>query len=211
MHVSLLWTSGALVAAGVALIAARAWLLRGLSARAAPVGASVLSPQPRTSAPERRWHLALPALAVVALVLGLVVQKEGILRTGTTVLLDLAPSDPRSLLQGDYVTLRYAESDAVLQATGWDDHRSRVAVFHKGDDGVARFVRLDDRTPLSTGDLLLRAQRVERGYAFGADSYFFSEGNGATWERACYAEVKVAGDGTAVLVGLRDEARATLH
>lgn len=211
MHVSLLWTSGALVSAGAALIAARAWLLRGLGARPVPVGASVLSPQPRAPAQEQRWRLALPALAVTAMVVGLVVHKEGILRTGTTVLLELAPRDPRSLLQGDYVTLRYAESDAVLEATGWDDRRTRVVVFHQGDDGVARFVRLDDPTPLGTGDLRLRAQRVESGYAFGADSYFFSEGNGATWERARYAEVKVARDGTAVLVGLRDQDRASLR
>ncbi len=211
MHVSLLWTSGALVAAGVALMAARAWLLRGLAAPAAPVGASVLSPQPRAVMSERRWPLALPALAVVAVVLGLVVHKEGVVRTGTTALLELAPRDPRSLLQGDYVTLQYADSDAVHEATGWDERKDRLAVFHRGDDGVARFVRLDDHGPLGAGELRLRAQRVQMGYAFGADSYFFAEGNGATWERARYAEMKIAGDGTAVLVGLRDEAFALLR
>ncbi|MBI1949257.1 MAG: GDYXXLXY domain-containing protein [Deltaproteobacteria bacterium] len=211
MHVSLLWTSAALVVAGVSVIAARAWLLRGGQAPTAPVGASVLSPQPRTRPADRRLRLALPTLAVVAVLLGLIVHKEGILRTGTTALLELAPRDPRSLLQGDYVALAYRDSANVLAATGWDERRDRVVVFQLGADGIARFVRLEDASALAHDELLLRALRTNTGYAFGADSYFFSEGAGDTWERARYAEVKVGHDGTAVLVGLRDEGRALLR
>ena len=33
--------------------------------------------------------------------------KEQIVRNGETVLLRIAPRDPRSLLQGDYIALRY--------------------------------------------------------------------------------------------------------
>lgn len=211
MHVSLLWTSAALVVAGVAVIAARAWLLRGGQAPIVPEGASVLSPQPRTRSPERRLHLVVPTVAVVAVLLGLIVHKEGVLRSGTTVLLELAPRDPRSLLQGDYVALRYAESNAVLEATGWDERKDRVAIFRLGEDGIGRFARLNDASALGEGELRLRALRTNSGYAFGADSYFFAEGGGATWERARFAEVKVGDDGTAVLVGLRDQDRALLH
>ncbi|MEL7161197.1 MAG: GDYXXLXY domain-containing protein, partial [Bacteroidota bacterium] len=39
-----------------------------------------------------------------------VVQKERILDSGELVLLELAPVDPRSLLQGDYMRLNYAIS-----------------------------------------------------------------------------------------------------
>ena len=211
MHVSLLWTSAALVAAGIALVAARAWLLRGPSASPAPLGASVLSPQPRAARTERRGLLLLPALAVLAVVLGLVVHKEGIVRDGRTVLLELAPRDPRSFLQGDYVALRYAESSAVLEATGWDERRDRVVVFRLGDDQVGHFVRLDDDTPLGDGEMRLRALRSNSDFAFGADSYFFSEGRGGDWERARFAEVKVGGNGTAVLVGLLDGERTRLR
>ena len=35
-------------------------------------------------------------------------QKEEIKANGETVLLELAPVDPRSLMQGDYMRLRYA-------------------------------------------------------------------------------------------------------
>jgi uncharacterized membrane-anchored protein len=205
MHVSLLWTSGALVAAGVALVAARAWLLRGGVAAVAPAGASVLSPQPRVPSRERRVRLALPALAVVAVVLGLVVHKEGIVKDGRTVLLELAPRDPRSFLQGDYVSLRYAAAADVLGVTGWDDRRDHLAVFRLDEKGVGRFVALDEEGSLANDHVRVRALRTRSDYTFGADSYFFSEGRGGEWERARYAELKVAPDGTSVLVGLRDE------
>lgn len=211
MHVSLLWTSVALAAAGVALIAARAWLLRGSAPRPEPVGASVLSPQPRTKPRARRSWLALPALAVVVAVVGLVAHKEHIVSEGRTVLLELAPQDPRSFLQGDYVALRYAASDDLLEAVGWDSPRDHVAVFRIDEQGVGRYAALDDGAPLAAEELRIRAMRRRFGYAFGADSYFFSEGRGGEWERARYAELKVAPDGSSVLVGLRDKDRARMR
>lgn len=211
MHVSLLWTSVALAAAGVALIAARAWLLRGGVARPEPVGASVLSPQPRVRPKARRAWLALPSLAVVAAVLGLVVHKEHIVSEGRTVLLELAPQDPRSFLQGDYVALGYAASEPLLAAVGWDSPQDHLAVFRIDEDGVGHYVAVDERAALADDEVRIRAMRRRFGYAFGADSYFFSEGRGGEWERARYAELKVAADGSSVLVGLRDKERALMR
>ncbi len=37
----------------------------------------------------------------------LIYKKENILKSGKTVLLKLAPRDPRSLIQGDFMSLRY--------------------------------------------------------------------------------------------------------
>jgi uncharacterized membrane-anchored protein len=38
----------------------------------------------------------------------------------------------------------------------------------------------------------------------GAESFFFEEGSAAQFERAKFGELKVAPDGSSVLVGLRD-------
>lgn len=211
MHVSLLWTSGALVAAGVALMAARAWLLRGGTAPSVPHGASVLSPQPRVDSRERRVLLALPALAVVAVVLGLVVHKEGVIRDGRTVLMELAPNDPRSFLAGDYVALRYAAADQVFTAVDYGDRRDHLVVLQLDEHGVGRFARLDDAMSVAGNEVRIRARRARHTYVFGADSYFFSEGRGGEWERARYAELKVAPDGSSVLVALRDAERVRMR
>ena len=47
---------------------------------------------------------------VLVLVNLLVLQKQRVLDGGRTVLLGLRPADPRSLMQGDYMELRYAEA-----------------------------------------------------------------------------------------------------
>lgn len=41
-------------------------------------------------------------------------QKEQTLRDGQLVLFELAPVDPRSLMQGDYMNLRYREATSDL-------------------------------------------------------------------------------------------------
>lgn len=54
-----------------------------------------------------RLTFILIVLAQVILVLGIVLQQEYMGARGTTVLLRTVPVDPRSLFQGDYVSLRY--------------------------------------------------------------------------------------------------------
>ncbi|MCI0507948.1 MAG: GDYXXLXY domain-containing protein, partial [Gammaproteobacteria bacterium] len=47
-------------------------------------------------------------LAVVLLLANyFIISKEQVLANGKVMLLDLAPRDPRSILQGDYMVLRY--------------------------------------------------------------------------------------------------------
>lgn len=63
-----------------------------------------------------------------------VVQKEETLAKGRLVLLELAPVDPRSLMQGDYMRLNYA----IRQVPHLDSLQRRgYAVVHVGEDGVA--------------------------------------------------------------------------
>ena len=42
-------------------------------------------------------------------------QKEQTLRDGQLVLFELAPVDPRSLMQGDYMSLRYREATCRIK------------------------------------------------------------------------------------------------
>ena len=57
--------------------------------------------------PKVRIAFILVVAAQLALLIGMVGFKEFTLQTGTDVVLQTVPVDPRSLLQGDYVILRY--------------------------------------------------------------------------------------------------------
>jgi len=148
------------------------------------------------------------ALVVVALT-SLVVRKEAVLTHGKTVLLELAPVDPRSLMQGDYMVLDYAIS-RELQRQLPDSTNGRL-VLRLDELGVGRFVRTHDAgTPLQPEEFLLR-YRVRNGRVrLGAEAFFFQEGHANRYERAKYGELRVQEDGNSVLVGLRDAERQPL-
>ena len=83
-------------------------------------------------------------VATVLLVINVeIVGKEQIIRNGTTVLLRIAPRDPRSLLQGDYMALRYTMAGAVARAAAQLDINDGIAVIELDERNEAIFVSLD--------------------------------------------------------------------
>lgn len=147
--------------------------------------------------------LAITTVVVLALVNLQIVGKELIVKDGTTVLLRLAPEDPRSLLQGDYMALRYAMASRVASAArdaGVDDGRAVIAL----DDGRARFETLYEGQTLERNQHLLKFRKRGDSVRLASDAYFFEEGTWATYSNARFGELRVADDGEAVLIGLRD-------
>lgn len=135
-------------------------------------------------------------------------QKERLLRGGRSVLLELAPRDPRSLLQGDYMDLDYALA-RTLQGLP-DLPRNGHAVLRADARGVAGLVRLHRGEPLQPGEFLLRYRLRGMRPRFGAESYFFQEGQGPRLQPARFGELKVDASGSALLVGLRGADLQTL-
>ncbi|RKZ93014.1 MAG: hypothetical protein DRR19_02445 [Candidatus Parabeggiatoa sp. nov. 1] len=149
----------------------------------------------------------LLVLAVAVIVLALVnyeiYNKEHLLAEGTTVLLELAPVDPRSLIQGDYMILRYKIADLPELS---DTEKDGYLVIERNENQVAKFKRIyDDVTPLQMDEILLRFRKRGRGIRLGAESFFFQEGHAEYYDNARYGELRVAPSGDSVLVGLRDE------
>jgi uncharacterized membrane-anchored protein len=135
----------------------------------------------------------------VVLVLGAVnwsiYSKESIKTNGERIYLTLAPVDPRSLMQGDYMALRFAlANDLNTQAGG-------SAPLTVDPNGVATLDRGNEK------DSLRIRYRVRNGRVWlGTNAYFFEEGTAQQYEAARYGEFRVdRKTGEAVLVSLRDE------
>ena len=129
--------------------------------------------------------------------------KETLIRNGQPILLELAPVDPRSLIQGDYMALRY-KMGADLENLETLPVRGKL-VITVADTGVATFVRVDDGTPLAAGERLINYYKHGWQVDLGATSFFFQEGKADAYASAKYGEVRVDASGTSILVGLRDE------
>ncbi|RLA10312.1 MAG: hypothetical protein DRQ59_12190 [Gammaproteobacteria bacterium] len=130
--------------------------------------------------------------------------KEQIVRNGTTVLLRIAPRDPRSLLQGDYMALRYTMAGAVASAAEQFEMNDGIAVIELGELDEAKFVSLYKDQSLQEGQHLLRYRKRGDSVRLASDAYFFEEGSGQEYRVARFGEIRINTNGDAVLIGLRD-------
>ncbi|MDQ3252657.1 MAG: GDYXXLXY domain-containing protein [Acidobacteriota bacterium] len=149
----------------------------------------------------------LVSVSIIVTLNFLIYQKQSALNSGSTVLLRLAPVDPRSLMQGDYMRLRYGlveDATTALGAVSEHEASDGKLVITLDQNRVARFVRVYRGEALAPGELLLRYRK--RGEVrLGAESFFFEEGKASLYEQARYGELKVTANGDSILVGLRNE------
>lgn len=139
--------------------------------------------------------------------------RQQVVDSGQPILLELRPVDPRSLMQGDYMTLRYAEPL-------FPDTQARSALSRRGAfivkldvESVATYARLDDGTPLATNEVRLKYKLLDESGAIrlGAESFFFEEGQADVYDAARYGVLHVDVAGNSVLVGLADEEKVLLR
>jgi uncharacterized membrane-anchored protein len=142
-------------------------------------------------------------LIVLAAVNYSIYGKEEIIRSGETVYLELVPVDPRSLMQGDYMALRFRlteEIQAARSADAFDDSQRSVPLAL--DDRRIATLGSVDETGLRMGFKVLAYEEIW----LGTNAYFFAEGTAERYTGARYGEFRLSREtGEAVLVGLRDE------
>jgi len=158
-------------------------------------------------------RLALPsALMPVTVALCLVVvnigiwQKEAVIAHGRTVLVELAPVDPRSLAQGDYMALNFRLPPVAAQPRP-NDMPPHV-VMQVDERGVAIPLRIElagEEAPvLAPGELRIALSAKDGRWMLVTDAWFFKEGDAQRFSAARYGEFRITPDGDALLVGLRD-------
>ncbi|WP_216933843.1 MULTISPECIES: GDYXXLXY domain-containing protein [unclassified Acinetobacter] len=159
----------------------------------------------------------------IALFMGLILQHEWYLAKSKSIFVELAPVDPRSILQGDYMVLNYqlhfAGVDAAESTVNPASSNISIQDF-KDQSEIMSYVRLDVQRrvirtsfdprllqvyPASSSKLLLKNPRntFEALYP-AANSFMFAEGLEPCYRNAKFAELKVKDNGKALLVDLAD-------
>ena len=156
----------------------------------------------------RQLALLLSGLAILAGINATVWRYEHAMSSGEVVLLRLAPVDPRSLMQGDYMRLNYeiARELTSRDARATQDKGSDTLVIRLDAHQVATLVADGKPDRLASDERLLQVHQSERQWQIGPDAYFFEEGSAEQYEAARYGEFRLQADGKTLLVGLRDEA-----
>ncbi|WDF67584.1 GDYXXLXY domain-containing protein [Sphingobacterium oryzagri] len=147
--------------------------------------------------------IVLNLLLLLAYFNNSIFQKEKILADGQLILLQLAPVDPRSLMQGDYMQLRYAITEGIRpDSVG----RRGYCVLRVLPDNTTQRIRFQQTaTPLAKDERLLAYTSPGNwSIELGAESYFFQEGHAQKYENAKYGGLMIDGKGNSLLVGLYD-------
>ena len=133
-------------------------------------------------------------------------QKEYIKDHGQTLLLELVPVDPRSLMQGDYMRLSYAIEGKVPKLP---PHKNRGEIVIREDEkNVGQFVRLYAGEILAQGEKLLHFQEKDDKadtVSILPNTFFFQERHAKYYQNAKYGVFKFDNRGNYILVGLADK------
>lgn len=198
-----------LVVLSLLLLGLAAWGRRdaGVTTTTTPDAAGS-PPAPSTGRGPWRWGMAVTA-ALVLLVANIGIwQKEQLIRHGEVLFIPLAPADPRSLMQGDFMRLDFVGWG--LASTDEDDATAHL-VLRREAQGIARPVRMDDGTaPLADGEIRLPLTHKAGRWVLVTDAFFFKEGEAQRWEAARFGEFRIDPSGRALLVTLGGENLAGL-
>ena len=170
--------------------------------------------------------LALIGLSITLVMTNLTIKKyETHLTTAEEVLLELAPVDPRSLMQGDYMALNYAISEPIMAAieaqevakgnldyveTLYNISQDGSVIIKKDAQDVGHFVRLaqysgGDDEPLAQDEMLLQ-YRIRHGQLkIATNAFFFQEGQAEAFEQAKYGMFRINEQGKPLLTDMVDK------
>lgn len=127
-------------------------------------------------------------------------EKEKIIDNGEIVYLKLAPVDPRSLMQGDYMALRY-ETESLIKS--YEDAEYLVVKLDSQRVGI--FDRIYHNEHLANNEKLFHFNLKYQTTEIVPRSFMFQEGHANVYSAAKYGIFKFKGDRSYVLVGLADD------
>ena len=151
----------------------------------------------------RKTIAILAGLAVLAAANWTIHGRERLLESGQVVLLELAPVDPRSLMQGDYMALRFKAADEAFGRNAGKQAEDGRIVVKLDARGVGQFVRRDDGSPLGDAEVAMRYRVREGRVKFASNAFFFQEGTARVYQAARFGEFRVAPSGEMLLKSLR--------
>lgn len=152
----------------------------------------------------RKGVVILAGLIILALANYSIYSRERLLTEGNVVLLQLAPVDPRSLMQGDYMALRFRVANDIRRVVG-ESLRDGYVILILNERRIGSFARVDDGTPLAVNEAKMRYRMRDKQIKFATNAFFFQEGDAQLYNKARYGDFRVGGDGGSILTGMRDE------
>ena len=161
----------------------------------------------------RKTGFFLVLIVILILVNLSIYKKEQHLAHGRIVCLRLAPVDPRSLMQGDYMRLRFALTETLrkqLPETIRRQNSDGYMILKVESNCTAAFVGLDHGQALASDHVRLHYRLRNGRIKIATNAFFFEEGTGKTYVNARYGVFRINDNAEPLLTGLKDVHLRTL-
>lgn len=171
----------------------------------------------------KRYLPILFGLMALILVNSNIFKQELLIKNGKVIFVELQPVDPRSLIQGDYMALRYKlhiDSNEDLKSDGMSeaaisllDYRLIITL----DDQsrlIGSTIKMPDKLSPNQHLLIVKktsASALSEIFYPASNSYLFAEGLAYCYDKARYAELRVNESGRPLLYRLTDEKMEPLN
>lgn len=146
----------------------------------------------------RLGGFALIVAAQVLFLLGWAGWHEHVRASAPVVRLKTVPVDPRDLLRGDFMILRYDISNVAVPAARGNGTAGRGAEFwvtlEPRDGYHAAIASGWDEPELKPGQIAVRAWPAARGVAYGIENYYVPEGKGTPRFKTLEVDASVGAD-----------------
>ena len=171
------------------------------------------------------YIISILVVGVIAYAFNVKADRDRLILTGKEILLELAPVDPLSLLQGQYMIINFALERENIQLKEEDVNSGRIHINHNesativlryNESGVANFNRFKDDQLLASNEILFKIKARRHWRDNGSENFYridieqesflFKENTEKKYEeKAKYGVFKVGPDGDFVLVDLADK------
>lgn len=149
-----------------------------------------------------------------------VYDKNNIKQHGEVVYLQLRPVDPRSLMQGDYMSLAYdlelkskIDSNVSNQEQIQAQIQRKYMIVNIDQNKVAQFsevINSKSQLKLKPNQKIIKIDFHYNQAKIRPDAFFFQEGHGELYTKAKYGIFRFKGNDVYILDGLADENRKRL-
>jgi len=152
-----------------------------------------------------QWITIVSLIFILLVVNFNILKKEQLLESGDIVLLELVPVDPRSLMQGDYMRLRFSIEQTLLNEESDLQNSEKYFIIERDENKVGHFSHVDQGLSLTETQFKMLFRVRDNKIRLATHAFFFQEGTAKEYEKARYGEFRVANDGELLLNNLRDE------
>ena len=160
---------------------------------------------------KNKWLAAATVfIAIIAININ-INKKEDLIGNGDVLLFELAPVDPRSIMQGDYMRLRFDLARKIHDKLSVKNGNNSIpihqgfVVIEKGDNQVVSLVDLFNNKKLKENQYMVPYKMRKNQVIFTTDAFYFQEGKASHYQKARYGQFRMSKSGEMILVNMVDK------